>query len=479
MRRIIFFIAVLLHVSATAQVGTVKPLGSTNPKDINRVLGSLQVDSIIKLLRYASTDTCKVLGVSPDGSFVLRDKCVGSVAVIDSNTFVTITRLKDSLAAIRASISGADSNVYTTVTRLRDSITALENRILAKGYLTTEVDGSVTNELQTLSLPDSQHIAISNGNTISVPWLSSYTEIDPLYESEKNQYAKYADTGVRIATEYKRKQDSLLAATNDALKLPYSDTAQLLNNYNKALEKLGAGRNAKIYTCILRPSIDGSNNITWRFLGWSDDHDTLHAASITVNGTYLQVNFDTTCKRVLVCIATPDDDMGAAGVTVGCKGNLDNIQIYGSAPRGAWDGYFTWTGGTFTPEYAISDIIFDTSVSPTYSFKITNPTPMNPNYGNGLSYTSNYSGQNYARWSVQYMGNHGYTVSRLNDHYNPTFTVLDAAGNKVPNTAFTSTDLFMIKTGMDRRFSMSWNFNVNNFITSNSNIWLFAMMVTY
>ncbi|MBN9484686.1 MAG: hypothetical protein BGO70_06810 [Bacteroidetes bacterium 43-93] len=158
MKKNIGILALLYSVNTIAQ--TTKPLGSINKRDSNQVMGSLHVDSVVRLLRYATTDTCKVIGIDSLGNLQLRDKCAGISIAVDSNT-------------------------YATVSRLKDSIGALDSRIKSFGYLATEVDGSITNELQTLSLPDSQHIAISNGNTIAVPWLSTMEKVDS---------ALYADT---------------------------------------------------------------------------------------------------------------------------------------------------------------------------------------------------------------------------------------------------------------------------------------------
>jgi len=151
MKKNIGILALLYSVNTIAQ--TTKPLGSINKRDSNQVMGSLHVDSVVRLLRYATTDTCKVIGIDSLGNLQLRDKCAGISIAVDSNT-------------------------YATVSRLKDSIGALDSRIKSFGYLATEVDGSITNELQTLSLPDSQHIAISNGNTIAVPWLSTMEKVD-------------------------------------------------------------------------------------------------------------------------------------------------------------------------------------------------------------------------------------------------------------------------------------------------------------
>lgn len=162
MKKIIGILALLCSINALAQ--TTKPLGSVNKKDSNKVMGSLHVDSVVRLLRYATRDTCKVIGIDSLGNLQLRDKCAGILIAVDSGA-------------------------YATVSRLKDSINALDIRIKSLGYLTAEVDGSISNELQTLSLPDSQHITISNGNTIAVPWLSSIEKVDSALYADTAKYA--------------------------------------------------------------------------------------------------------------------------------------------------------------------------------------------------------------------------------------------------------------------------------------------------
>lgn len=88
--------------------------------------------------------------------------------------------------------SGADSSIFATrywtqtnFLEIGDSTIYLTPSDAAAtyqpigSYLTSEVDGSTTNELQTLSIPDPDSIQISGGNKIGVPWLSSFTETDP------------------------------------------------------------------------------------------------------------------------------------------------------------------------------------------------------------------------------------------------------------------------------------------------------------
>jgi hypothetical protein len=136
MRKILLILFLAFTYVGHAQ--TVKSLGSYEKLDKNRIVGQLWVDSALRLMKYATADTCKVLGIDAQGYVTLRNACNGSSGgVVDSALYVTISRLNDSL---KNYMRKGDSSLYATVSRVIDSCNAIRAWVTANFYSKVQAD---------------------------------------------------------------------------------------------------------------------------------------------------------------------------------------------------------------------------------------------------------------------------------------------------------------------------------------------------
>lgn len=87
------YLFILLLITSTAYGQALVPFGGTRPTDTAYAARSLRIDSVVRLVRYGSTDSNKVLGVDAGGRLVLRTKTTGGGGSVDSSVYATIARL--------------------------------------------------------------------------------------------------------------------------------------------------------------------------------------------------------------------------------------------------------------------------------------------------------------------------------------------------------------------------------------------------
>lgn len=114
MKRILFILFLLTGFAAIAQPTATSPLGSTNKNVFNKIGGSLLVDSFLRLGKYATLDTNKVLGFDASGNAVFRTKSTGGSAdttIIATKWYVNTT-VSDTAAGLRALMVSLFSGYY-------------------------------------------------------------------------------------------------------------------------------------------------------------------------------------------------------------------------------------------------------------------------------------------------------------------------------------------------------------------------------
>jgi hypothetical protein len=119
------YLFILLLITSTAYGQTLVPFGGTRPTDTAYAARSLRIDSVVRLARYGSTDTNKVIGVDAGGRLVLRTK---GTATTDSNVFATVARLYK----VSDSVANEIPTDYVTQSALNDSASAI--RAITKWY---------------------------------------------------------------------------------------------------------------------------------------------------------------------------------------------------------------------------------------------------------------------------------------------------------------------------------------------------------
>lgn len=152
MRKILLILLLMAGTMAQAQYTQhIQDVG--NDRSWYDQKGMVRFMKDVYFKNFTVVDSCAGLGINDSGKLFIYNRCAGTIAYVDSNVFVTMTRLNDSLQVMRGLIANAkpDSSIYATVSRLRDSITALETRILAKGYLTTEADPTVPSSVKAIT----------------------------------------------------------------------------------------------------------------------------------------------------------------------------------------------------------------------------------------------------------------------------------------------------------------------------------------
>lgn len=230
MKKLLFIFCFLFSTIADAQQRT--PIGTTN--GYTHMQGATQCDTVLAIpirdtvnWNYTTFRKLGRMTVRPQDGKIYYHNLLKWVKIIDasdnlsgvdSNVYATVTRLQDSL---KNYLRESDSFLYVTTTALQQSAVDIKNWTAAQGYLTAEVDGSVTNELQNLSSTragnnitinitngtgivvnvadgdsvtgnelqnlsfnsGTNELSISQGNSITLPYLQSFTETDPTVPS--------------------------------------------------------------------------------------------------------------------------------------------------------------------------------------------------------------------------------------------------------------------------------------------------------
>lgn len=128
MRLILTLFCCLLLGSAHAQ--NLIPFAGTRPVDTAYAARSLRIDSTVRFVKYATSDSNKVLGIDAGGRLVFRTKT--NSAGTDSTTFVTASRLNDTSAAIRTTIN---SLPVPTLQQVTDAGNTTSNGIQSSGSI--------------------------------------------------------------------------------------------------------------------------------------------------------------------------------------------------------------------------------------------------------------------------------------------------------------------------------------------------------
>jgi hypothetical protein len=114
---------ILLFITSIANGQTLVPFGGTRTTDTAYAARSLRIDSVVRFVRYGSSDTNKVLGVDAGGKLILRTKGTGGSGVtsITAGTGLTggtITtsgtiRLDTTFAATQSDLNTVADNAFS------------------------------------------------------------------------------------------------------------------------------------------------------------------------------------------------------------------------------------------------------------------------------------------------------------------------------------------------------------------------------
>lgn len=113
---------------------------------------------------------------------------ISPLVPVDSNLFATHTWV-----IARGYISTELDPIWTAASVNYYTKTQADTR-----YLQAEVDGSITNELQQLSLGGDDSLAITLGNKVKLPYLRSFSETDPVWTLASTNYYTKSQADVRF-----------------------------------------------------------------------------------------------------------------------------------------------------------------------------------------------------------------------------------------------------------------------------------------
>lgn len=106
------FTVLLIATTAAGQGRRTVPLGTGRTTDTNWVQAPVRFDSLVQMIKYATSDTNKVLGVTANGMLVLRSK--GSGGSTDLSNYFTKSQTNDTIRSIvNAELTPLDSDVVT------------------------------------------------------------------------------------------------------------------------------------------------------------------------------------------------------------------------------------------------------------------------------------------------------------------------------------------------------------------------------
>jgi hypothetical protein len=284
------YLFILLLITSTAYGQTLVPFATGRATDTAYAARSLRVDSVVRLVRYGSTDTNKVIGVDAGGRLVLRTKTTGGGSV-DSTVYATIARLykvadsvaneipvdyvdsarlADTAAAIRSAIPSVAG--YATTAALADSVSGrqkygdtvswdatrywVHNNYVPYIGATRDVDvrnfGLLANHVNTDTLEPNgsaglhvhntshQDIFIAGaggGQNLTVYAPTTYTlmangsETDTVLGTNSSGLLKK----IGIGTTYLKKADTVSLSNRIDAKMGYADTTSLSNRINLKL----------------------------------------------------------------------------------------------------------------------------------------------------------------------------------------------------------------------------------------------------
>jgi hypothetical protein len=126
----------LLFITSISYGQTLVPFGGTRTTDTAYAARSLRIDSVVRLVRYGSSDSNKVLGVDAGGKLVLRTKGTGGSGVtsITAGTGLTggtITSTgsigldQSALSITRSQVSDFTSGTVTSASTAQQAGTAV------------------------------------------------------------------------------------------------------------------------------------------------------------------------------------------------------------------------------------------------------------------------------------------------------------------------------------------------------------------
>jgi hypothetical protein len=129
MIRILF---ILLFIGSTASAQTKVAFGGTRPIDTAWAARFLRIDSALRLLKYSTSDSNKVLGFDANGNGILRTKGTGGGGgSTDSTVFYTVYRSDTSRANIYAAIAAGGGST-PTLQQVTDVGDTTDNSIIFK-----------------------------------------------------------------------------------------------------------------------------------------------------------------------------------------------------------------------------------------------------------------------------------------------------------------------------------------------------------
>lgn len=128
MKNIKLIIAILcLPIFASAQPWQLVGFGGNRPKDTAYAARSLRIDSVVRLVNYATSDTNKVVGLDAQGFLVLRTKGNGSGSTIDTSSLSARIDQR-----VKYTDTPAMLSPYARKSNLVDTATAIQGRMNAK-----------------------------------------------------------------------------------------------------------------------------------------------------------------------------------------------------------------------------------------------------------------------------------------------------------------------------------------------------------
>lgn len=138
-----YILLILLAISTTASAQSYMRFAWGRNTDTAQTPGSILVPGVVRIPNYSTSDSDKVLGVTSNGTIVLRTKGNGSGTGVDSALYVTVSRQKDSLNAMtldRASKNGATINRNVTFNNAAGSIVTNASSVELYGYTAAAED---------------------------------------------------------------------------------------------------------------------------------------------------------------------------------------------------------------------------------------------------------------------------------------------------------------------------------------------------
>lgn len=237
----IFLLIFLLPLCAAAQDGQLIKFGGSRPQDTAYAARSLRLDSVLRALYYATSDTNKVLGVNAQGYLVLRTKGTGSGTATDTSSLSTRidARVKytDTAAMLVNYLRKADTSTLNARINLKQAYSdtntydaTKKNLADTSALLRTLIAGSVSG---VSNVTATSPLASSGGSTPNIT-------IDTGIVSTKANVVAVTATKLNISdtaamlTPYLRKADTtamLVPYLRSALGVKYTDTAAMLANY--------------------------------------------------------------------------------------------------------------------------------------------------------------------------------------------------------------------------------------------------------